>query len=155
MDFAADLTILEEGTELLNRLVAWKEGKTDAKPIPMFTSCCPGWIGESYSNSPFPTARPVAHRFKTLYTELIELRFVPEELEKKHDTIIPNVSTCKSPQGMLGAVVKKYFAKKIGKKPEEVSFVSVMPCVRKQGESERPQNQTVEIGHDVDHVGNR
>eukprot|EP00873_Tetraselmis_striata_P016103 jgi/Tetstr1/436367/TSEL_025200.t1 len=75
-----------------------------------------------------------------------------EELEKKHDTIIPNVSTCKSPQCMLGAVVKNYFAQKIGKRPEEVSFVSMMPCVRKQGESERPANQTLDTGRDIDHV---
>lgn len=46
VDFAADLTILEEGTELLSRLAAWKAGEKDAPPIPMFTSCCPGWIGE-------------------------------------------------------------------------------------------------------------
>ena len=46
VDFTADLTILEEGTELLNRLVKWKNGETEGPPIPMFTSCCPGWIGE-------------------------------------------------------------------------------------------------------------
>mmetsp|Transcript_30593 Transcript_30593/g.86517 ORF Transcript_30593/g.86517 Transcript_30593/m.86517 type:complete len:373 (+) Transcript_30593:137-1255(+) len=119
VNFAADLTILEEGTELLNRLVANKEGKPDAPPLPMFTSCCPGWI---------------------------------EDLEKKHDTIIPNVSTCKSPQGMLGAIVKHYFAAKLGKDPQDLSLVSIMPCVRKQGESERDQNQTLEQGRDVDHV---
>jgi iron only hydrogenase large subunit-like protein len=75
-----------------------------------------------------------------------------EELETKHGTILPNVSTCKSPQCMLGAVVKNYFAQKIGKKPDEVSFVSLMPCVRKLGESERAANQTVSVGHDIDHV---
>lgn len=119
VNFSADLTILEEGTELLTRLKAHKEGKTDAPALPMFTSCCPGWI---------------------------------EDMEKKHGEIIPNISTCKSPQGMLGAVVKHYFADKLGKKPEDLSLVSVMPCVRKLGESERPQNQTVETGRDVDHV---
>nr|AHH85808.1 FeFe-hydrogenase [Tetraselmis sp. GSL018] len=119
VNFSADLTILEEGTELLNRLVANVKGEPDAPPLPMFTSCCPGWI---------------------------------DEIEKRHGELIPNISTCKSPQGMLGAVVKHYFAEKIGRKPEDVELVSIMPCVRKLGESERPQNQSVESGKDVDFV---
>ncbi|KAG9389816.1 Iron-only hydrogenase [Carpediemonas membranifera] len=97
VDFAADLTIMEEGTELLSRL---------GKGGPMMTSCCPGWVN-----------------------------FV----EKHYPDFIPNLSSCKSPQGMMGAVVKTYWAEKMGIAPEDIFLVSAMPCTAKKDEAARPQ----------------
>ena len=98
-DFAADLTIMEEGTELLNRL---KNGGA----LPMITSCSPGWIN---------------------YCE----KFYPE--------FIPNLSTCKSPHEMEGAMIKTYYAEKAGIDPKDIYVVSVMPCTAKKDEAKRPQ----------------
>ncbi len=98
-DFTADLTIMEEGTELLTRL---KEGG----PLPMITSCSPGWI-----------------KFcETFYPQFL-----------------PNLSTCKSPQGMFGALLKTYYGEKEGKRPEEIYSVSIMPCTAKKFEARRPE----------------
>ncbi|MGL4942652.1 MAG: NADH-dependent [FeFe] hydrogenase, group A6 [Thermoguttaceae bacterium] len=109
--FSADLTIMEEGTELVSRI---KNGGV----LPMFTSCSPGWI------------------------KFVET-FFPQN--------IPNLSTCKSPQQMLGAVIKTYYAERIGKDPKKIFSVSVMPCTAKKFEASRP-----EMGrdgyHDVDAV---
>ena len=104
-NFAADLTILEEGTELLTRL---KTALVDKKPValPMFTSCSPGWI---------------------------------KFMEYFHPDMLPNLSTCKSPQQMFGAVAKTYYAQKLGKRPEEIIVVSVMPCTAKKFECQRPE----------------
>ena len=104
-NFTADLTIIEEGNELLSRL---KKALVDKEPValPMFTSCSPGWI------------------------KYIEY-FYPDMLD--------NVSTCKSPQQMFGALAKTYYAKKIGKKPEDMVVVSIMPCTAKKFESQRPE----------------
>ena len=104
-NFTADLTIMEEGTELLTRL---KKALVDRAPValPMFTSCSPGWI------------------------KFMEY-FYPE--------MLPNLSTCKSPQQMFGAVAKTYYANKLGKKPEEIYVVSVMPCTAKKFEAQRPE----------------
>jgi len=104
-NFTADLTIIEEGTELLTRL---KTAILDKEPValPQFTSCSPGWI------------KFVEH-------------FYPE--------LIPNLSTCKSPQQMFGALAKTYWAQKVGKKPEEIFVVSVMPCTAKKFEAQRPE----------------
>lgn len=96
-NFAADLTIMEEGSELLQRV---KEGGK----FPMFTSCCPGWV----------------NLMEKLYPEFRE-----------------NLSTAKSPHEMLGALIKTYFAKKIGKDPKDIFVVSVMPCTAKKDEAER------------------
>lgn len=98
-DFAADLTIMEEGHELLERM---QHGGT----LPIITSCSPGWI------------------------KFCE-HFYPE--------LLPNLSTCKSPHEMLGALAKSYYAQKIGKKPEDIFVVSVMPCTAKKFEIERPE----------------
>lgn len=98
-DFAADLTIMEEGNELLYRLN--NNGK-----LPMITSCSPGWIN---------------------YCE----RFFPE--------FIDNLSTCKSPHMMLGAVIKNYYAEKVGINPENIYVVSIMPCTAKKYEIDRPE----------------
>ena len=116
-NFTADLTIIEEGTELLTRL---KSALKDGKPValPQFTSCSPGWIK---------------------YMET----FYPEYLA--------NLSTCKSPQQMFGAVAKTYWAAKIGKKPEEIYVVSIMPCTAKKFEADRPEMNSSGV-RDVDAV---
>jgi len=104
-NFTADLTIIEEGTELLVRL---KKALVDKEPValPQFTSCSPGWIK---------------------YCE----HFYPE--------FLPNLSTAKSPQQMFGAVAKTYYANKIGKRPEDIVVVSIMPCTAKKFEAQRPE----------------
>lgn len=110
-NFAADLTILEEGTELLGRI---QNGGT----LPMITSCSPGWI-----------------RFCEFY--------YPEFLD--------NLSSCKSPHQMMGAILKTYYAKKIGVDPKKVFVASVMPCVSKKSESAREEMEVDGI-RDVDAV---
>lgn len=110
-DFAADLTIMEEGTELLNRIK--KGGK-----LPMITSCSPGWI-----------------RFCEFY--------YPEFLD--------NLSTCKSPHQMMGAIVKSYYAEKHNIDPEKIFVVSVMPCTSKKTEAQRPEMKGTGL-RDVDAV---
>lgn len=118
--FGADLTIMEEGTELLHRLQEHLEQHPDKDaPMPMFTSCCPGWVAM---------------------------------VEKSNPELIPYLSTCKSPQMMLGAVIKNYFAQEHGLAPEKISATSIMPCVRKQGEADRPWFNTTGVARDVDHV---
>ncbi len=116
-NFAADLCIMEEGTELLTRL---KKKLVDGEDIalPMFTSCSPGWI---------------------------------KFLEHFYPDIIPNISTCKSPQQMFGAIAKTYYAKKIGKKPEDIVVVSIMPCTAKKYENQRPEMNSSGV-QDVDYV---
>lgn len=99
VDFAADLTIMEEGTELLNRI-------NSGGVLPMITSCSPGWIK---------------------YCEY----FYPD--------FIPNLSTCKSPNQMQGAVTKTYFAKQNDLDPRDIYVVSVMPCTAKKFEIARPE----------------
>ena len=101
-NWAADLTIIEEGTELLNRITNAVTGKESI--LPMITSCSPGWI------------KYIEHTF-------------PEQL--------PHLSTCKSPHTMLGAVVKSYYANKLGINPEDMFVVSVMPCTAKKTEIAR------------------
>jgi NADH-quinone oxidoreductase subunit G/NADP-reducing hydrogenase subunit HndD len=101
-NWAADLTIIEEGTELLNRITNAATGKESI--LPMITSCSPGWI------------KYIEHTF-------------PEQL--------PHLSTCKSPHTMLGAVVKSYYANRLGINPEDMFVVSVMPCTAKKTEIAR------------------
>jgi ferredoxin hydrogenase large subunit len=100
-EFAADLTILEEGTELIGRIT-----RQVNKPLPQFTSCCPGWI--KYAES-----------------------FYPE--------LLPNLSTCKSPIGMLGALAKTYGARVNNINPAKMYTVSIMPCIAKKYEGLRPE----------------
>jgi NADP-reducing hydrogenase subunit HndD len=104
-NFTADLTIIEEGTELLTRL---KTALVDKQPtaLPQFTSCSPGWIN---------------------YME----HFNPDMLD--------NLSSCKSPQQMFGALAKTYYAAKIGVQPEDMYVVSIMPCTAKKYEAQRPE----------------
>lgn len=96
-DFGADLTIMEEGTELLERL-------QNGGALPMITSCSPGWVK---------------------YCE----HFFPE--------FLPNLSSCKSPHQMLGAIVKSYYAEKNDIDPKDIFVVSVMPCTAKKFERSR------------------
>ena len=110
-DFGADLTIMEEANELVERI---KTGGV----LPMITSCSPGWI---------------------------------KYCETYHPDFLPNLSSCKSPHEMLGAMVKSYYAEKKGIDPKDIAVVSVMPCTAKKFEAARP-----ELGHnglaDVDVV---
>lgn len=98
-DFSADLTIMEEGTEFLERL-------QNGGKLPLITSCSPGWI-----------------KFCEHY--------YPEFLD--------NLSTCKSPQQMFGAVAKTYYAQKMGIDPSKIFVVSIMPCTAKKFEAQRPE----------------
>jgi len=98
-DFSADLTILEEGTELLNRI------KNGGK-LPLITSCSPGWI---------------------------------KFCEHNYHEFLDNLSTCKSPQQMMGAVAKSYYAEKAGIDPKNIFVVSVMPCTAKKFEANREE----------------
>ena len=107
----ADLTIMEEGTELIDRI-------RGGGVLPLITSCSPGWV------------KFCEHNF-------------PE--------MIPNLSTCKSPHEMLGAIIKSYYAEKNGIDPDKIVVVSVMPCTAKKFESQRPE-LAVDGRADVDFV---
>lgn len=109
MDFTADLTILEEANELVERIQ-----RKDT--LPMFTSCCPGWV-----------------------------KFV----EHYYPEFIPNLSTCKSPQAMFGAVLKSYYAQKYNIDPKDLFVVSVIPCTAKKFEATREELRTFDFD-DVD-----
>ncbi|MBR3298337.1 MAG: iron hydrogenase small subunit, partial [Clostridia bacterium] len=109
-DTAADLTIMEEGTEFIGRL-------TNGGKLPMITSCSPGWI-----------------KFCEHY--------YPEFTE--------NLSTCKSPQGMFGAMVKSYYAEKAGIDPKDIVTVSIMPCTAKKFELSREEMQNKDGLRDID-----
>ncbi len=101
--FTADLTIMEEGSELVHRI-------QNNGALPLLSSCSPGWV------------------------KFVE-QFYPE--------LIPNISTCKSPQQMMGALIKGYFAQKENIPVENIYSVSIMPCTAKKFEAERP-----ELSHD-------
>ncbi len=110
-DFGADLTIMEEGTELLDRI-------NGGGALPMITSCSPGWI--KFCEHTFPE-------------------------------FIPNLSSCKSPHQMFGAVLKTYYAEKNGIDPKDIYVVSVMPCSSKKFESSREEMENAGL-RDVDAV---
>ena len=110
-DFGADLTILEEGTELVQRL-------TKGGTLPMITSCSPGWV---------------------------------KYCETYNSDFIPNLSSCKSPHEMLGAVIKTYYAEKFDIDPKDIAVVSVMPCTAKKFEAKRPELSNYGM-QDVDEV---
>jgi iron-only hydrogenase group A len=110
-NFSADLTILEEGTELLGRL-------NNGGKLPLITSCSPGWI---------------------------------KFCEHNHHDFIENLSSCKSPQQMFGAVAKSYYAEKIGMDPKNIFVVSIMPCTAKKFEAGR-EEMNVDGNQDVDAV---
>ncbi|MGE5485968.1 MAG: NADH-dependent [FeFe] hydrogenase, group A6 [Ignavibacteriales bacterium] len=98
-DFTADLTIMEEGHELIERI---NENGT----LPLITSCSPGWI---------------------------------KFMEHFYPDLVPNISTCKSPQQMFGALAKTYYAEKAGIDPKDMFVVSIMPCTAKKFEAQRPE----------------
>jgi formate dehydrogenase major subunit len=98
--FAADLTIMEETTEFLNR-AHYKNEK-----LPLFTSCCPAWVN-----------------------------FV----ERRYPGLIQHLSSCKSPQQMMGATVKNHFAELTGIPREKLYVVSIVPCLAKKVEASRPE----------------
>ena len=105
-NFSADLTIIEEGTELIQRLYsALVTGDKDVA-LPQFTSCSPGWVK---------------------YLE----HFYPEYL--------PNASSAKSPQQMFGALIKTYYAEKLGLDPANIVSCALMPCSAKKFECNRPE----------------
>ena len=110
-NFAADLTIMEEGTELLGRI---QNGGT----LPMITSCSPGWVNYA---------------------------------EYNYSDLLPHLSSCKSPHQMFGAILKTYYAAKIGVDPKDMFVVSIMPCSCKKYEKEREQME-VDGLRDVDAV---
>ena len=109
--FTADLTIMEEGSELLKRI-------TEGGCLPMFTSCSPGWI------------------------KFVE-QFYPE--------FLPNLSSCKSPQQMMGAVIKSFWAQREQLEPKDIVSVSIMPCTAKKFECNRPEMGRDYVA-DVDYV---
>ena len=98
-NFGADLTIMEEASELLHRVA-------DKGVLPMITSCSPGWVNYA---------------------------------EYYYGDLLPHLSSCKSPHEMFGAILKSYYAEKKGIIPEDMFVVSVMPCVAKKYEKERPE----------------
>ena len=98
VDMAADMTIMEEGTEFLGRL------NNPKAVLPMITSCSAGWI-----------------------------RFI----EYNYPELLPNLSSCKSPQQMFGAIMKTYYAEKTGIDPKNLAVVTIMPCIAKKFELTR------------------
>lgn len=103
-EFSADVTIMEEGTELIQRVK--EQGKKNARPLPQFTSCCPGWVK---------------------FTET----FYPD--------LMPYLSSCKSPIGILGPLAKTYGAQEMKTEGKKIYTVSIMPCIAKKYEGLRPE----------------
>jgi NADP-reducing hydrogenase subunit HndD len=110
-DTAADLTIMEEGTELMHRI-------QNGGKLPLITSCSPGWI---------------------------------KFCEHNYPDFLDNLSTCKSPHEMFGAVLKTYYAKKMNIDPAKMVVVSIMPCTAKKFEAGRPELSAAGYP-DVDYV---
>ena len=117
-NFTADLTIIEEGTELLLRLYRNLVLGDTSMPVPQFTSCSPGWV---------------------------------KYIEHGYPEFLPNMSTCKSPQQMFGALIKAWYAGRAGVDPADVVSVALMPCTAKKFEAGRPE-MTDSGFADVDHV---
>ncbi len=108
--FGADLTTMEEAKELVERIAT-------GASMPMFTSCCPGWINYC---------------------------------EENHPELLVNISSCKSPQQMFGAMVKTYLAEKEGIAKDNIVVVSVMPCTAKKYEMTRADEAAAGVA-DVDY----
>lgn len=112
-NFSADLTIMEEANEFIDRL-------SNGGKLPLFTSCCPAWV---------------------------------RYLETEHPEMLEHLSSCKSPQGMLGAIIKKYvpeYYKDITN--ENIVSVSVMPCTAKKAEAIRKQFRREDGTYEIDYV---
>ena len=112
-NFGADLTIMEEATELVNRL------QDPNATLPMFTSCCPAWVNYVEQSAP---------------------------------DFIPNLSSCRSPQGMLSSCIKNYLPKVMGIDAKDIINISVMPCTAKKDEIERPALRTKDGLKETDYV---
>ena len=110
-NYGADLTIMEEAAELINRI---KNGGV----LPMITSCSPGWVNYA---------------------------------EYYYGDMLDNLSSCKSPHEMFGAILKSYYAEKNNIDPKDMFVVSIMPCTAKKYEKDRPQLVTNGL-KDVDAV---
>ncbi len=110
-NFGADLTIIEEATEFVEKFTKHPES------LPMFTSCCPAWV---------------------------------DMLEKTHHDMIEHFSTCKSPQSMVGALAKTYYAEKMAINPAKIRVVSIMPCTAKKWEIKRSKDMSSSGYQDVD-----
>lgn len=110
-NFGADLTIMEEGSEFIERFIHGQG------TLPLMTSCCPAWVD---------------------YTE------------KYYPDLIPNLSSCKSPHEMLGALAKTYFADQQHIAAEKMRVVSVMPCTAKKFEIARSEDMASSGFQDVD-----
>ena len=111
-NFAADQTILEEASEFIEQLT-----HPDKHTLPMFTSCCPGWV-----------------------------RF----MKSQYPDMVGQLSTTKSPHQMFGALIKSYFAEKIGVDPHKIFVVSIMPCLAKKAEVAEPNQNDACGDPDVD-----
>jgi len=111
-NFTADLTVVEEGHELINRIY-------DNGVLPLITSCCPAWV--NFAEHEFPE-------------------------------ILGNLSTCKSPQQMFGALAKTYYAKRENIDPKDIYVVSIMPCTAKKTEAKRSEMSVNNLDPDVDTV---
>jgi NADH-quinone oxidoreductase subunit G len=109
--FAADLTVIEEANEFLDR-------KFGGEHLPLFTSCCPAWV-----------------------------KFA----EQYYPELLPHLSTCRSPQAMLGSLAKETLPAELGVRREDVVMVSFMPCTAKKFEARRPELARDGVP-DVDHV---
>ncbi len=110
-NFAADLTIMEEGSELVERIVHGRG------PLPLITTCCPSWV---------------------------------DYMEKYYSDLIPHFSTAKSPQMMMAAMVKTYYAQQIEKDARDVFMASIMPCTSKKYEIVRDENMYSSGSQDID-----
>lgn len=109
-NFGADLTIMEEGTEFVQRF-------TKNNELPLITSCCPAWV---------------------------------DYLEKYYHDLIPNFSSAKSPQAMVGVLSKTYYAQKLNIDPAKIVMISVMPCTAKKYEIMRSGENYASGYQDID-----
>lgn len=109
--YGADLTVIEESEELMNRL----EG---GENLPLFTSCCPAWV---------------------------------KFCEERYPDLAKNLSTCRSPQQMFGAVVREYYKDPEKSGGKRIVSVSIMPCTAKKEEILRPES-TTNGKQDIDYV---
>ena len=110
--FSADLTVIEEANEFLAR-------KQKGEKLPIFTSCCPGWV--KYAEQSFPE-------------------------------LLPNLSTCKSPQHMFGSVAKNQLPEMLNIDKKNLKVVSIMPCTAKKYEANRPELTDAEGNKEIDFV---
>ena len=112
-NFSADLTIMEEATEFLNRL-------NNGGKLPLFTSCCPGWV---------------------------------KFLELKHPDMLEHLSTCRSPQAMMGSIIREYIPQYYPEiTAENLVSVSIMPCTGKKAEARREQFKRPDGSYEIDYV---